>query len=381
MPVYPEKEKVNGQTRWFIRAYVKDSFGSSVQIKRRNKNWVGREGKAEALRQESIIKEKFKEGGSKVRVQQLIEEKISQDAEYLKESSIKRYNELLNIYIIPFFSNAIANDLTPKRINEWHMWINKKNIALETKKKIHGLLSSSLDYGAKFYGLKENPCKIVGNFKEKNVEKKEMEFLTYNEFKTFISYEKDETYRNFFSILFYTGMRRGELLAITDKDIDLHLGTININKSINPKNGTEPTVPKTKKANRVLPVLKECREIFENMENIKGRIFGLEKIKPATLQRKCKRNCELAGITKHIRIHDFRHSFVALCIECGVRIEKISQYVGHKNIRTTYSIYAHLYPNANKDLVDMVDNYLIEQAQKQAQSNSDMSMSPCFSTA
>lgn len=60
MPVYEEKETVNGQKRWFVMTYVTDEFGNSKQVTRHNKNWIGRDGKKEAEREEIKIKGKLK---------------------------------------------------------------------------------------------------------------------------------------------------------------------------------------------------------------------------------------------------------------------------------------------------------------------------------
>ena len=65
-------------------------------------------------------------------------------------------------------------------------------------------------------------------------------------------------------------------------------------------------------------------------------------------------------IIKHIKIHDFRHSFASMCINKGVPIEIISQYLGHENISTALDIYGHLYPNSQEELI----NILGKQGQK-----------------
>ena len=156
-------------------------------------------------------------------------------------------------------------------------------------------------------------------------------------------------------------MRRGELLALTSYDIDFEKNEIYINKSINPKNGTIATDPKTNKSNRKIKMVKNVREIFSKYKNIVGTIFGLKTITLTTLQRKCDNNCMRANINKNIRIHDFRHSFASMCIFNGIPIEIISEYLGHESISTTLNTYAHLYPNSQEKLVEILD----KQDQKQ----------------
>ena len=214
-----------------------------------------------------------------------------------------------------------------------------------------------MNFGVKYYKLKQNVASITGNFKKsKGSVKKELNFLTENEFNNFINYENNTTYKDFFTLLFYTGMRRGELLALLISDINFTKNEININKSINPKNGKNATVPKTNKSNRKIKMLRIVKETLSKYKNTNDIIFGLNKITPTTLQRKCDKNCKSAQIDKNIRIHDFRHSFASMCINKGVPIEIISEYLGHENISTTLNIYSHLYPNSQNKLIEILDN-------------------------
>lgn len=109
-------------------------------------------------------------------------------------------------------------------------------------------------------------------------------------------------------------------------------------------------------------VSKLLKEYIKNVDD--KTIFGLKNIKPTTLQRKCDKNCLKAGITKNIRIHDFRHSFASLCINNNVPIEILSEYLGHESISTTINTYAHLYPDSQDKLLNILNN-IWKQDQKQ----------------
>jgi len=370
MPVYEERDKVNGQRRYYIRTYVEDTFGNRKQITKHNKKWIGKEGQWMAQQEELKLKHELHNAYEKIIVTDLVDKKLDEDCSHLKQSTIIRYKEFLKLYIKPYFKNKIADKLTTRDIIDWHRCLEKISINIESKRKIHNLLKNALTYGVNYYGLQKNVCELVGNFKNiRGTAKREMEILTIDEFRKFIECEENQIYKDFLTLLFYTGMRRGELLALCFSDIDFNRRIIKINKSINPKNGKEATVPKTNKANREIPLLSGAYEILKRLKkcNNTDLIFGLDKIAPSTLTRKCNNNCIKAGINKHIRVHDLRHSFVTLCLECGVKIEKISEYVGHENISTTYDVYGHLYSTAKLELVNMVDSYLEKQDQKQDQ--------------
>ena len=372
MPVYEEKEKVNGQKRYYIRTYVTNEDGKKKQITRHNKNWIGRDGYWLAYQEESSLKKKKINEFENMTLNELANEYFEHIKKSLKPSTIRKNTDNYNLHIRPIIGTKKIYNLSTKDILEFHDYLNKKentiksennkrnsnkyNLSTTFKQSIHVTLSSILSFGTKYYGLKTNVASIVGNFrKAKGSDKQELNFLTEKEFEKFIYYESNNIYKDFFTLLFYTGMRRGELLALTSNDINFKENEIYINKSINPKNGMIATDPKTNKSNRKIKMVKIARKILFKYKDIDGIIFGLKKITPTTLQRKCDNNCKCANIDKNIRIHDFRHSFASMCIFKGIPIEIISEYLGHESISTTLNTYAHLYPNSQDKLVEILD--------------------------
>lgn len=378
MPVYEEKEKTNGQKRYYIRTYVTDENGQKKQITRHNKNWIGRDGYWLAYQEESQLKNKKFNKFEKMTLDELASKYFEYASANLKPSSMQKNTNNYNCYIHPVIGLKNIIDLENRDILEFHKYLdnyqkivkskNAKrengsyNLSLRFKQSVHITLNAILNFGCKYYKLDKNVASIVGNFKGiKGTAKKELNFLTIDEFNNFIKFEENETYKDFFLLLFYTGMRRGELLALTIKDVNFDKNELDINKSINPENGKEATVPKTNKSNRKIKMLNIVKNILLKYKRTQDKyIFGLNKIKLTTLQRKCDNNCKYAGIKKNIRIHDFRHSFASMCIFKGIPIEIISEYLGHENISTTLNTYSHLYPNSQEKLVAILDEKPIE---------------------
>lgn len=380
MPIYEEKEKVNGQKRYYIRTYVTDKLGKKKQITKHNKEWIGRDGYWLAYQEESQLKKKKYNEFENMTLNELYKIYIEHIETTLKPSTIRKSKDNYNLHISPIIGHKKIYNLSTKDVLEFHDYLDKKENVIKNKdskrnvnsyklstnfkQQIHITLTSILNFGIKYYGLNQNVASITGNFKKsKGSVKKELNFLTENEFKKFINCETNEIYRDFFTLLFYTGMRRGEALALLVDDINFSENEISINKSINPKNGKTATVPKTNKSNRKIKMLKAVREILFKYKNTNGTNFGLNKITLTTLQRKCDKNCTSAQINKNIRIHDFRHSFASMCIYKGAPIEVISEYLGHENISTTLNIYSHLYPNSQDKLIELLE----KQDQKQDQ--------------
>lgn len=351
--VGPEKKK-----QYYIRTYVTDEFGNRKQVTRHNKEWIGLDGKNKAQQEENIIKNQKITGYERITLRELCNEYLNHKKPMLKLSTYLKYKDDIENYILPYFENRIAKQITPNDILKWQDEINKLQLSIYTKKRAYTTFSSIMRYGCTFYELKENVITKVDNFKEpKGKKNKQMNFMTKDEFDNFIQYEDNIDYYNFFTILFYTGMRRGELLALTKSDIDFETNTINIDKTYSPrykKYDIEETDPKTDKSNRKIQMLNIVRDIFKKMD-LEDDVRIFSNIALTTLKNHCDKNINKANIKKKIRIHDFRHSFASMCIDKDVPISVISEYLGHENISITLDTYSHLYPNSQDKLLNKLN--------------------------
>lgn len=174
---------------------------------------------------------------------------------------------------------------------------------------------------------------------------KEMLFFYYDEFQQFLSVEKDIKFRCGFQLLYYCGLRIGELKGITWNDKDFEKGTVTINKQITKQSCRENwrfVPPKTQKSNRVLPLVKVLLEDLKKLKEsdkemlvgFNNKFFVVGDIAPASNNRYSDRknkNCKLAGV-KQIRLHDFRHSCASLLIHQNASINVVSTYLGHSKI-------------------------------------------------
>lgn len=373
MPVYEKKGKIDGQKVWYIRTYVENEEGKKKQITVHNKNWVGREGYFQAQQKENELRNKIITNYEQITLNDLFVMYSKYINENLKRSSIIKETDNYKLFIGPRLGNKKVFQLTTRDVVDFQSFLNKQTMTIKRKdskrgvgehclsttykRSIHTTLSCMLKFACKYVGLQQNVASLVGNFKTpKGTKTKITSFLTSDQFNEYIQYEKNDIYKTFFTILFYSGMRRGELLALTIDDINFTTNEISIDKAINPRNGKTSTLPKTTKSNRTIKMLGVVSDVLKEYIQTSGEtLFGLEKIKPTTLQRKCDNNCKKAGINQNIRIHDFRHSFASLCINNGVPVEILSEYLGHENISTTLETYSHLYPNSQDKLINILN--------------------------
>ena len=382
MPVYVEmvkdkktgkmkEKKVDGKKQYYLRTYITDEFGNKKQITRHNKDWLGNKGEREAKQEEIRLQNKVFNSYENNTLDELSKDFFNYKIKTVKYSTYIKHLENYDNYIKEFFVNRKYYELTTLDIKKWKDMMDNRNLSLNTKKSAFITLSAILEYGCQYFGLQKNVARIIKNFKGvKGQKKKRMKFITNEQFEKAILYEKKYIYYVAFNLLFYCGLRRGELLSINKfDDIDFDNNILIIDETINPKISDKPTPPKTDKSNRkieILPFLMDMlREIVKNDNSTDGYIF-LHNIKLTTLKYKCDAMFSKIGFEKDdlIRIHDLRHSFASYCIEKGVEIQILSEYMGHENISITWDTYGHLYPNSHKKLLEKIK----KQDQKQDQS-------------
>lgn len=218
-------------------------------------------------------------------------------------------------------------------------------------KTIHNQLSAILNHAVNLYGLRFNAARRAGNMGKE--ETGEMRFWTQEEYETFVEKvaDKEETYMAF-EILYWCGVRLGELLALTPEDFDLEKNSLRINKSLQRIHGEDViTDPKTPKSRRVIIMPEfltlEVKEYLSHLYKVgpTDRIFCISK---SFLHHEMDRGVKLSGV-KRIRIHDLRHSHVSLLINMGFSALAIGNRVGHEAVDITYR-YAHLFPSIQTEM-------------------------------
>ena len=223
-------------------------------------------------------------------------------------------------------------------------------------KSIQNQISAIFNHAVRYYNLKENPCKKAGSMgKKKN---REMAFWTKEEYLQFIDAMMDKPLSFYaFEMLYWCGIREGELLALTPADFDFDRRTVTIRKTFQHTGGKDIiTPPKTEKSNRTITVPRFLAEEMQEYLKMQYDIGLDDRMFPVTksyLYREMQRGCQETGV-KRIRIHDLRHSHISLLIDQGFSAVAIADRVGHESIDITYN-YAHLFPSRQTEMADKLD--------------------------
>ena len=189
-------------------------------------------------------------------------------------------------------------------------------------------------------------------------ESKEMEFWTKEEYLKFSEAMMDKPISYYaFELLYWCGVREGELLALSPSDFNFEKRTLRINKSYQRLEGEDViSTPKTKNSNRIVKMPQflcdEMQDFFKQYYSLQpdDRIFPVTKY---YLSHEMDRGCKESGV-KRIRVHDLRHSHVSLLINMGFTALAIGKRVGHSAEKITYR-YAHLFPSVQTEMVDRLD--------------------------
>ena len=280
----------------------------------------------------------------------------------IKDSTWESKEHIIRTKLLPYFGKLKMSSITPQQIVRWqNELINYRDkdgapYSPVYLKSIQNQISAIFNHAVRYYNLKENPCKKAGSMgKKKN---REMAFWTKEEYLQFIDAMMDKPLSFYaFEMLYWCGIREGELLALTPADFDPDKRTVTINKTFQHTGGKDIiTPPKTEKSNRTITMPRFLADEMQEYLKMQYDIGLDDRMFPVTksyLYREMQRGCQETGV-KRIRIHDLRHSHISLLIDQGFSAVAIADRVGHESIDITYN-YAHLFPSKQAEMADKLD--------------------------
>lgn len=353
------KDKWSGYTgdTWRVVCYYVDWRGEKVRHEKR-----GFETKREAVEYEHMFLAK-KTKDINMDFGSFIDIYINDMIPQIKKSTLANKINIINKHIRPYFAKLTLSEITPTHILQWQNELLAKRDAdgkgyTETYlRTINNQLTAIFNHAVKYYELPKNPCYSQKKMGKSNA--KEMLFWTKEEYLKFIETMKSKPMSYYcFQILFWTGIRSGELLALTREDFDLENKKLRINKNYQVVEGEEMiTSPKTEKSNRIIDLpqflCEEMEDYFESIYKLdpKSRLFPVTN---AYLHHEMDRGSKEAEV-KRIRIHDLRHSSCAMLIHLGYSPVQIAERLGHES-QTITERYSHLYPSVQKEMASRLND-------------------------
>lgn len=361
--------KDNNNT-WYVSFRVKDAFGKSIHKTKR-----GFKTKREANQFELNYKTKYSKC-CKVKFKILTEDYIGYCQLRRKITTLENKSYLIAKHFLPFLGNLDVEDITIKVLCEWQnrLILHQPSYSDTYLYTVNNLLKSIFLYAEKHFDLKDNPAKLLDSIgKARN---NHFNYWAQSDFQTFLMTLTNEdiikkaqikrhidTYPLYvaFNLLYYSGLRLGELLALTKADLDFNQNNIRVNKTlVRLKQKNIIQTPKSKKSIRLIPMPSKIMSIIKqyldrlDITDDEQIFYMLNKY---NMWRALRSTAKLAGI-KIIRLHDLRHSNASLLYSLGVPVKEISERLGHANIQTTLDIYTHISDAQRNETVQKLNDII-----------------------
>ena len=362
MAVYKDKRDGYKGTKWRVACYYKDWRGKNVKHEKRG--FLTKK-EAQAYEREFLAR---KSRDINMSFGTFINVYLDDMRPQLKESTMASKEHIIETHIRKYFEDRSLSEINSTDILRWQNELlskrddNGRGYTQTYLRSINNQLNAIFNHACRYYDLPKNPC--LSNKKMGKSKAKEMLFWTLDEYKKFSETMKKKPISYYaFQILYWTGIRCGELLALTKADFDFEKKTMRVNKTYQIVKGKHLiTTPKTEKSIRQIDlpdfICEEMKEYFDSLYKLDDntRIFEVTK---SYLHHEMNRGCKEAGV-KRIRIHDLRHSSCALLIDLGYSPIQIAERLGHECVTITER-YSHLYPSVQRQMADRLDKVFKEE--------------------
>lgn len=345
----------------FYSIRYEDEDGSTKQKYQQDKKWRTKKEAKEAM-------DAFLAGLNKhipnqaLTLDQLYKRYTEFKKDKIKPRSLGTYDKFYYGFIHEYFGGHKINKITPTSIHKWQTWLLDKGIKNNYSSNIQMFFKALLNFAIEFDMLERNPFRgsLIKNTLE--YKKADYEIWTPEEFNQFIGYVEDDMYKALFMILYLCGLRKGEAIALTIKDINFNNSTINVSKTYD-RTHNIVTTPKTKNSVRSVYMVEELKnQLLKLIELYKkypeydedAILLGYNShLSETTIKRVQEKAC-IESKVKIIRIHDLRHSHVSLLIDMGFNPHQIADRLGH-TVDMVNNTYAHLFLDTQQKMADMLE--------------------------
>lgn len=299
----------------------------------------------------------------------------------VRPTSVRTYRSVDRRILSMFPKDCLVENIDRRLLQEIANDLYQFGFSNESLKKHYSRLKQIYSYGVRQDYITNNEIEHVV-FKTKKMtreqlDEKEMNYLTVDEARKIINYFKNRKdinhYYRILTILFYTGMRIGELFGLKEENVDVENKTIKIVGSydyVEKKKGDTKTVASYRKIDVNDEVIKMIQEtLISNQQrfseetlskNEEKYIFISETGMPQTgssFDSTLKRTAWKLGFDRNISCHTFRHTHISILAEMRIPLKAIMQRVGHVKSDTTTNIYTHVTENMKNELVEKLENY------------------------
>lgn len=345
MPVYKYDTKKG------VKWYYSFKFQDVRYLKR------GFDTKREATIAESekrVELEKFGQLEKRIKLDAFCELYLSDLEKRESTPTFEKATFIINKYILAILQNKYLDQYTTRDISDWQNEILSLDLSDTYTHVIDARMRALFNHAVKFSTLHKSPCVGLKSLGKQNRDIKEYAVWTIDDWRKITDFGNIEV-ETFLSIMFFTGMRFGEIMGLQWQDVDTLNNVITMDKQRR-KNGD---VISTKTGAKIDYNINEKLSILIN--KYKDSIIEKQKktdflfCMSREFYVRAKDRLEKKYNLPHIRMHDLRHSHATLLINNDINIHVIAERLGHSSTKTTERVYAHLYEEKKKEVVDLLE--------------------------
>ncbi|WP_405168547.1 tyrosine-type recombinase/integrase [Paenibacillus sp. FSL H3-0286] len=363
MPIYEYIKK--GKLHYKFAFEVKDTKGKRKTIKE-----SGFTKKTECKIAEALARTEWEKGNHINPSSISFGDYITEWLKNKKDIGLKtRHTNMGHIrnHIIPALGHIPLQKLTYEDIEYLIQEMQKKvlpngnSLADGTIRKVFNLVQTSLRAAVKRELIMRNPIDKLDKGSKPKASKPKYDYWSVEEVNSFLNNLKHRL-KILFILAIYTGMRRGEILALKWKDINFKTRQIRIAKAKTDAGERSITISKyvikalTDHFKQVLEEKNKYNENYIDNDYVICDEFG-KQISTSNFHKFWTRKLEATGVRK-IRFHDLRHTCASLMFSAGVHPKVVQEMLGHSSIKVTLDMYSHMMPNMQEDAAIAMENLL-----------------------
>jgi integrase len=346
---------------WYARLESKDAEGN------RKQKWIalpGIKSKREAQREEARLKTEQAQGTfihpDKQSVKGYLETWLSGKRLTVSLRTWETYKFQITRHIAPHVGQIRLTALSAGEVRSWLAVLVGKGLSGRSAGLALVVLKMALAQAVQDEVLLRNPAWRI---KAPRDTRENPEPLTTEETAQLLERCQGEPLYPAVMLAIFSGMRRGEILALRWEDVSLETGTIHVQQSIEETveagaRFKEPKTPESRRAIKLPSVaVNELRRIRSETGRVRGLIVGDEDgnpLKPTLFSQRFRRLLKRVGI-RHIRFHDIRHSHATELFRAGFHPKMVSSRLGHSKVGITLDIYSHVMPGMDAEIVKHLD--------------------------
>lgn len=295
----------------------------------------------------------------------------------VKESTVNKTEQIFRLHILPVLGKLKIDKI---KLTHCQDAVNRWAGSVKNFKQVNNYAGLVFKHAMRLGIINQNPTELVTMpVMPDQVEEDDEDLNFYNkdELKALLESIKEPKWQMYFRLLAYSGMRKGEALALTWSDINFIDNSLTISKTLTVGAGNKMILqtPKTKKSKRVVTLDPGTMEALKRWKSVQAQemlmlgfntggdgqlVFTNTKNRhyaPQRVGQILDRYCQDIGM-RRITPHGFRHTHCSLLFEAGVSIKEVQDRLGHSDIKTTMNIYAHVTAQKKGEAADKFAAYI-----------------------